>query len=100
MAKQTIIWSERAQQELREVLSYYANRNGNIHYSSKLLSRIKSFENLLGQNKYLGRLTENKRTRVLVMDVYLIFYEFSKHHIEILSFWDNRQNPKYRIDNF
>lgn len=33
------------------------------------------------------------------MDVYLIFYEIHNNQIEVLSFWDNRQNPEGRVDN-
>jgi hypothetical protein len=32
------------------------------------------------------------------MDVFLLFYELSDNQVEILSFWDCRQNPDKRID--
>ena len=31
------------------------------------------------------------------MKAYLVFYEVSQHQIEILSFWDNRQNDTKKI---
>ena len=98
MAKRTIIWSEQASSELKSTLSYYNLRNGNTKYSLRLLNQIKQTTNALAENEFIGRLTEDKRTRVVVMNVYLIFYEIVDSEIHILSFWDNRQNPKNRID--
>jgi hypothetical protein len=33
------------------------------------------------------------------MDVYLIFYEIQKEQIEIVSFWDNRQDKFWWFDD-
>ena len=41
----------------------------------------------------------NKRTRVINLDVFLIFYDIFEKFISIVSFWYNRQNPEKRIDN-
>lgn len=98
MAKRTIIWSTQAESELESVLDFYNSRNGNSKYSLKLLSQIKQITNILSENEFIGRLSENKRTRVIVISVYLIFYDIVESEIHILSFWDNRQNPKSRID--
>ncbi|MCF8298889.1 MAG: hypothetical protein K9J13_15175 [Saprospiraceae bacterium] len=54
--------------------------------------------NTLSQSEFIGRLTANKKTRVVVMKVYQIFYEINNQRIEIVSFWDNRQNENKRID--
>lgn len=97
MAEKSIIWSDRANLEFKEILEYYTKRNGNSEYSLKILLKTEQFLKTLKENEFIGRLTSNKTTRVMVMDVYLIFYEIHQHQIEILSFWDNRQNPKDRI---
>lgn len=52
----------------------------------------------LAKNENIGRLTTDKNTRVIVMKVYLVFYEINHDIIEIVSFWDNRQNETKRID--
>lgn len=75
MAKKTIIWSTRANYELKTVLEFYNIRNGNANYSLKLLDEIADLLKTLSQNVFMGRLTSNKKTRVIVMEVYLIFYE-------------------------
>lgn len=98
MDQKEIIWSKRAKEELYNVLDFYINRNGSTTYSLKLLSDSEDITELLKHNHYLGRLTENRITRVVVKEAYLIFYEISEHNIEIISYWDNRQDSDKRID--
>ncbi|MCK5823637.1 MAG: type II toxin-antitoxin system RelE/ParE family toxin [Bacteroidales bacterium] len=98
MAKKSIVWSPRANSELKEILEFYNQRNGNTIYSLKLLNDTESTLETLSKNEFIGRLTSNKKTRVVVMKLYLIFYEVNGDQIEILSFWDNRQNDIKRIE--
>jgi toxin YoeB len=94
MVEKSIIWSEKAIYELRQILEFYTKRNGNSDYSFKILDEIEASLETLKLNEFIGRLTNNKKTRVIVMDVYLIFYEVQKERIEVVSFWDNRQEPE------
>jgi len=98
MDQKKIIWSARAEKELLHILDFYIERNGSNKYSSKLLDRVENSISLLPAFPELGHLTDNEVTRVIVKDDFLIFYEISEHHIEVVSFWDGRQNPKFRID--
>jgi toxin YoeB len=59
-----------------------------------LLEEIEQLVNSLAENENLGRLTTNNFIRVVPKKYYLIFYEVNNHQIEIVSFWDNRQNPE------
>ena len=97
MAKKEIIWSTRANLELKKILEFYNKRNNNINYSLILIDEIEDILNTLSQSEFIGRLTSNKKTRVVVMKVFLIFYEINGNRIEILSFWDNRQDKNKRI---
>jgi plasmid stabilization system protein ParE len=98
MDQKEVIWSIKAKEELYTILDFYINRNGSSTYSLRLLSESEDITELLKNNHYLGRLTENRITRVIVKDAYLIFYEIGKNYIEIISFWDNRQDSDKRID--
>ncbi|WP_018342520.1 type II toxin-antitoxin system RelE/ParE family toxin [Cytophaga aurantiaca] len=98
MDQKEVIWSIKAKEELYNILDFYINRNGSPTYSLKLLSDSEDITQLLKSNHYLGRLTENRITRVIVKDAYLIFYEIGKDYIEIISYWDNRQDSDKRID--
>ena len=97
MAKKTIIWSNRANQELIDVLDYFNKRNKSTLYSHKILLELEELLDTLSSNIFIGRLASDKQTRVLVMKKYLIFYEVNNEIINILSFWDNRQDLKKRI---
>jgi toxin YoeB len=97
MANKEIIWSLRAKQELKDILDFFTKRNGNSNYSLKILSEIEDLTKTLSKSEFIGRLTSNKSTRAIPMKDYLLFYEVNKNRIEILSFWDNRQNPKNRL---
>ncbi|MBS7233919.1 type II toxin-antitoxin system RelE/ParE family toxin [Flavobacterium psychroterrae] len=96
MAKKEIIWSELAKLEFSNVLEFYVFRNENSDYSLKILEEVEDLLETLSANEFIGRLTSNKITRVIPMKVYLIFYEINADQIEILSFWDNRQNIEKR----
>jgi plasmid stabilization system protein ParE len=98
MDEKEIIWSARAEKELLHVLEFYIDRNGNAKYSTKLLDRVEKIVSRLPSFPQLGHLTENRVTRVIVKDEFLIFYEVHDLIIEIVSFWDARQDPKKRID--
>ncbi len=98
MAKKQIIWSKRANAELVSVLEFFNERNGNSNYSLKILKEVEDLLNGLSKNELIGRLSSDRRTRVIVMGVYLIFYDITEERIEILSFWDNRQDENKRID--
>ncbi|MBE8727499.1 type II toxin-antitoxin system RelE/ParE family toxin [Flavobacterium hungaricum] len=96
MAKKEIVWSSLAKLQLENVLEYYYIKNESPTYSLKLLDEVEDLLNTLSNSELLGRLTSNKITRVIPMKVYLLFYEISATQIEIVSFWDNRQDIKNR----
>ena len=92
-----VVWSSRAKFELEDILQFYLKSNGSPSYSLKILNEVEELLEILSRNGFVGRLTSNKITRVIPMKVYLIFYEINKDHIEIVSFWDNRQNENKKI---
>lgn len=94
MAKKEIVWSSLAKLQLQNVLEYYFIRNESPNYSLKLLNEVEDLLETLSKSELIGRLTSNKITRVISMKVYLLFYEINQNQIEIVSFWDNRQDVK------
>jgi plasmid stabilization system protein ParE len=96
MAKKEIVWSSLAKLQLQNVLEYYFIRNESPTYSLKLLNEVEDLLDTLSNSEMIGRLTSNKITRVISMKVYLLFYEINGNQIEIVSFWDNRQDIKNR----
>ena len=96
MAEKEIIWSKLAKLQLVNVLEFYVQRNGNSNYSLKILSEVEDLLETLSKAELIGRLTSNKFTRVISMKVYLISYEINGNRIEIVSFWDSRQDIENR----
>lgn len=96
MAKKIIVQSDTAKIQFSAILEYYVERNGNQNYSLKLLDEVEGLLNTLSNSELIGRLTSNKFTRVISIKVFLIFYEIDGNRIEIIAFWDNRQDIKRR----
>lgn len=93
MVVKEIVWSHLAQMQLRQVLEFYTERNGNATFSWKLLDEVDKVMHAISTNQQLGRLTSNKSTRVIILKAYALFYEVHQKRIEIISFWDCRQDP-------
>ncbi len=91
MAK-SVVWSNHAKYELANILDFYVKQNGTEVYSLKLLDKVEDVVATLSESELIGRLTQNKITRVFPFDIFLLFYEIKNDSIEIVSFWDNRQD--------
>lgn len=96
MAKKEIVWSDLAEIQLQTVLEFYFERNGNANYSLKLLEQVEDVLKTISHSELIGRLTSNKFTRVFPFKTYLMFYEVNNDRIEIVAFWDNRQDSENR----
>lgn len=93
MAFKEVVWSKLAEAEFFNVLDFYLQNNGSAAYSTKLLQEVEELIELICKNEFIGRLTTNKFTRVIHLKHYAVFYEVNYSSIEIISFWDSRQDP-------
>ena len=93
MAKR-IVWSARARKELIEILKYWDSRNKSKVYSIKLNKLI--FDRLENAAKMpeAGTPSNDAQIRILIVKDYSIHYDIYQSHIEILTIWDTRRNPK------
>lgn len=90
-----VIWSKRAQNDRKEIFTYWNNRNKSNVYSIKLNELFKKAIYLISEYPQLGKHTNNKNARIKVVKEYLIIYEIDENNrLLILSIWDSRQNPK------
>lgn len=92
MAKK-VIWSLRAQNERKEILRYWINRNKAKKFSYKLNELFKDAVRLISDFPEIGKPTENRGVRIKIVLDYLIIYEIENNQIIILTIWDSRQNP-------
>lgn len=93
MAKQ-VIWSLRAQQDKREILNYWRQRNKSNAYSKKLNELFKEAVKIITDFPQIGRVTDDATARIKIVRDYLIIYEETETNICILTIWDSRQNPE------
>jgi plasmid stabilization system protein ParE len=94
MVKRRIIWSPRARLDLYDILDFYFKRNGTKTYSRKLNVIIRNSVRLLLQHPKIGIHTDIKNVRNLIVGDLGIFYEIKPTTIEIITIWDNRQDPE------
>jgi addiction module RelE/StbE family toxin len=92
MAKQ-IIWSLKAQDDRKEIFTYWNNRNKSKAYSKKLNELFKEGIKLISRFPQIGRPTEIENVRIKVIRDYLIVYEETPDQIHILTIWDGRRDP-------
>ena len=93
MAKLKIVWSQRANIKLFEILDFYTNRNKSTTYSTKLYKRFTKELRLLYKQPDLGKVTDFESIRGLIVEEFILFYEITKDQIIVHTVWDCRQNP-------
>lgn len=91
MAKK-IIWTKKANEERKEILDYWIQRNQSKTYSIKLNKLIVETLTRLSVQPELGRKTDIENVRVKLVRDYLLFYEINKLDLIVLSIWDGRKN--------
>lgn len=90
----TVFWTHTAKKQRDHVFNYWNTRNQSITYSKKLNLEIRERTELLKIFPEMGKRTNFKETRVIVMGHYSMLYQVQKERIIITAFWDNRDDPK------
>ena len=93
MAERTVVWTETASRQRREILKYWTLRNGSTRYAGKLINLIRERTELIANHPLAGKATNHTDTRETAMGNFSIFYKVTKEQIIITAFWDNRQDP-------
>ena len=94
MAKKSVVWTETAIKQRREILKYWTIRNKSTTYAEKLIGLVNERIKIISQNPEAGKLTNHLDTREAAMGNFSIYYKNEVARIVITSFWDNRQDPK------
>lgn len=90
-----ITWSVRAKKEIDKVYQYWTNHNKSHIYSEKILDETLRMINLIWNQNKIGLKSSTKELRrVLILENFTLSYRTSTKEIRILSFFDNRQDPK------
>lgn len=93
MAKQ-IIWSQRAQDDRKQILAYWIERNKSINYSKKLDEKFREALDVIRDFPQVGKATDDGKARIKIVKDYLLIYEEKEDSIILLTIWDSRQDPE------
>jgi len=93
MAKK-IIWSLTADNDRRQIIEYWINRNKSNTYSLKLDTQLRELIKLVAETPEIGISTKLPSVRFVISGNYLIYYRIKQDCIEIARIWDSRRNPK------
>lgn len=93
MAKKSIIWTQTAIKQRREILKYWTLRNKSTTYAEKLILLIKERNDIIAKNPEAGKPTNYPNTREAAMGNFSIYYTQHDKKIFITAFWDNHQDP-------
>ena len=74
-------------------MEYYYQRNKSKTYSIKLYQRVNKELKILIKQPEIGIKTEIESVRGLIIEDYILFYEYNNERIIIHTLWDCRQNP-------
>jgi len=95
MVKQ-VIWTKLAHENRKAIIDYWTDRNKSNTYSKRLNKLFESTIELISKYPKIGRKAEIEDIRIKVVKDYLVTYREKETSIEILTIWDQRQDP----DNF
>ena len=94
MAKRTVVWTETAARQRREVLRYWTKHNDSPNYAEKLIKVTASQIKIILGHPESFKSTTYPGTRESAMGHFSIYYKLTKDNLIITAFWDNRQDPK------
>ena len=98
MAKRTVVWTETAARQRREILKNWVKRNGTTTYAEKLIKLTAAQIKVIQDNPKLFKKADFPDTHVSALGHFSIFYKFTKDLLIITAYWDNRQDLKKLLD--
>lgn len=94
MVKRSVVWTETAARQRREILKYWTKHNGSTVFAKKLIQLIARRIKIILKHPESFKTVEYPDTRESAMGHFSIFYKVTRDQLIITGFWDNRQNPK------
>jgi len=86
MAERTIVWTETASRQRREILRYWTKRNQSTKYAKKLIRVIRNRIKTILNNPQAFKLTMYAETRDSAMGHFSIYYKVMEKQLIITAF--------------
>jgi plasmid stabilization system protein ParE len=90
----TVYWSDTAKAQLKHIFDYWAARNKSTTYSIKIRNQVFELTSAISKNPFAFRKASNYPIHIAPMGHFSLYYQITNQAIHIVSFWDNRQDPK------
>ncbi|MBU3659811.1 MAG: type II toxin-antitoxin system RelE/ParE family toxin [Flavobacteriales bacterium] len=90
-----IYWTDNALYELEKTIEFF-EENWTENEIRKLVFKLEETLSIISKNPFLFQVSEVKPEirRAVILRYNTLYYRIQSGHIEILSFFSNRQNPK------
>jgi len=98
MVKRTVVWTETAARQRRQILKYWTKRNGSKSFAEKLIKLTAERVKIILRHPESFKSTTYPDTRESAMGHFSIFYKLTRDQLIITAFWDNRQDPKKLLE--
>lgn len=98
MVKRTVVWTETASRQRREILKYWTKHNGSTSFAEKLIKITAVRIQVILKLPESFKPTTYSDTRESAMGHFSIYYKLTKDKLIITAFWDNRQDPKTLLE--
>lgn len=89
-----ILWTDHALKELDQTIKHL-EENWTASELGKLAQSLEQTINLISRNPFIFQSSQKKKDirRAVILSLNSLYYRVSEDHVEILSFYGNRQNP-------
>jgi len=98
MAKRTVVWTETAAKQRREVLKYWTKHNCSTAYAEKLIKLTANQIKIIINHPESFKLADFPETRESAIGHFSLYYKVTSDLLIITAFWDNRQDPKLLLE--
>lgn len=98
MVKRTVVWTETAVRQRREILKYWTKHNGTTRFAEELIKITAERIQIILRHPESFKSTTYPETRESAMGHFSIYYKLEKERLIITAFWDNRQDPKNLLE--
>ncbi len=96
MAKE-IKWTSEAEERFTEIIEYL-EENWTENEIEKFITATNKVLNYIADHPVMFRRSKKKNIHeALISDKHLLIYRVKPGHIELITFWDNRQNPNRKL---
>ena len=98
MGKRSVVWTETAARQRKEILKYWTKHNSSTVFAEELIRLIADRIQIIRRHPKSFKSSTYPGTRESSMGHFSLFYKLDKNTLIITAFWDNRQDPKQLLE--